>query len=321
MNYKKTLISFIGSNDSGNLQGKSEGAIFNTLKILKFDEVHMIWIENYKPKENVNKFLKIGNDLKKKLIDKSFCKKIIIDFLDIKNPIDHNEIYPKLLEYCNNLDNSKDIRYTAAISSGTPAMQVCWILMAESGDFEVELIRTNEPIFGENIITPIKLGTGLPIIRSMKRKIKSLQKEINEILPELKIYVKSHKILIGDIEIKLSQMEFSYYRYFAEKARRGEDGEYIPHNHLPLNMARSILKYHIESFPHSDSRIDFERDTNGHQETPKARLNENISNIKRKMGGALIGRNITDHYVIRNFGSRKDGNYLIKLDSKKIKII
>lgn len=318
MNSKKILLSFIGSNDSGNQNGKSDGAIFNTLKNSKFDFAHLIWIENNKKQEEKNKFLYIGKELEKKLIEQRFCENIVLDFLNIKNPVDHNEIYPKLLEYCENLYTSNRNKYTAAISSGTPAMQVCWILMAESGDFNLELIRTNEPVFGKEIISPVKLGTGLPrIVRSMKKQIKILK----NLLPDLHIDVKSHKISIGDTQIRLSQMEFSYYRYFAERVRLGQEALYIPNHHLPIKMTKEILNHHRESFPNSDTRIDFENAVNKGELIPKARLLENITNIKGKIFDSLDEKGISENYVIQNVGTRKDGSYMIKIDPGKIKIV
>ena len=68
MDSNNILLSFIGSNDSGKLG--SEGAIYNTVKHLKFHEIHLLWIENNKPNEDKNKFLHIGNLLKKKLLKK-----------------------------------------------------------------------------------------------------------------------------------------------------------------------------------------------------------------------------------------------------------
>lgn len=56
-------------------------------------------------------------------------------------------------------------------------MQVCWILMAESGDFPVDLIRSNESKFGGQFVTPVKLGTGLPRIIRLQEEVKTLTKE------------------------------------------------------------------------------------------------------------------------------------------------
>jgi sigma54-dependent transcription regulator len=55
--------------------------------------------------------------------------------LEIPGVTDHNQIYVELKNYCDRLNNADNRSYTAAISSGTPDMQVCWILLAEYGDF------------------------------------------------------------------------------------------------------------------------------------------------------------------------------------------
>jgi len=283
---------------------------------MKFDEMRLFWIENNKLEEDKNKFLHIGNNLKDKLRDQNLCKKIFIEFLNINNPVDHNEIYPKLLEYCKSLDNSKHLEYTAAISSGTPAMQVCWILMAESVDFKLNLIRTNEPSFNQDIITPVKLGTGLPRIQKIEKENKILK----DLLPEVEIYIKERKLLIGKTEVSLHPMEFCYYRYFLEKAKRGNHEESIPDRHLPKLMVQVLNKYYKESFPYSDKGKALENAAINNDDLPKSILSENMANIKKKIINSLEDKNLAIQYTIKNLGNRNDGVYLIDLDKKKIKI-
>jgi len=44
MNKKnKVLLSFIGSNDAGKLNDKTDGAILTALKNEKFDHIHLLW--------------------------------------------------------------------------------------------------------------------------------------------------------------------------------------------------------------------------------------------------------------------------------------
>lgn len=136
---------------------------------------------------------------------------------DCKNVTDHNEIYPKLLEICKELNISPDREYTAAIAAGTPAMQVCWLLMAESGDFPIKLIRSNEPRFGKPLVTLIKLDTTLPKIFRLEQE----NDEIDNLLPDAEIDVKNGSLQIAGTIIPLSPMEFSYYRYFAQRIKKG----------------------------------------------------------------------------------------------------
>ena len=107
-------------------------------------------------------------------------------FLDVT---DHNHIYPVLKGFTDDLNKAENFDYTAAISSGTPAMQVCWILLAESGDFsetnKLNLIKVKDPAFGESENIPVIIETSLPQIIRLKNEIKTLR---NDLVPTSDTY-------------------------------------------------------------------------------------------------------------------------------------
>jgi hypothetical protein len=220
------LISFVGSNDAGKLLGKNDGAILTLLKARKFDEVNLIWTKSEKEKFDG---YKIAKDLEKEIKARKHCFSVYLHSFELEDITDHNEIYPKLLELCRDKfeNRLRTIKLIAAISSGTPSMQVCWILMAESGDFPLEIIRVSEPKFKSKPFTQVKLGTGLP-------RITKLQEEVNELKPNVKLQIDPPRLLIDGNQIKLGPIQFCYYRYFLEKAKSGEKYMRVTAYQLPL---------------------------------------------------------------------------------------
>ena len=120
---KKILISFIGNNDCLLREGK-EGAIISILKERNFDILYLLY--------NDNRYLQYASDI---LI---YCKKhfpnLTVRYLEAEafNPIDYNIVYPSMVAAVNNILNeegTKDVEYTISLTSGTPTMHSCWILI------------------------------------------------------------------------------------------------------------------------------------------------------------------------------------------------
>ena len=129
---KNIFLSFVGNNDAGKLIKQKDGAILTALTNQKFDEVILLWNQSSRKEFD---YLAISNYLKKEIFKRRLGKKVTFIELNIKDVTDHNEIYPALKTITDQLPKSESLNYTAAISSGTPAMQVCWILLAESETF------------------------------------------------------------------------------------------------------------------------------------------------------------------------------------------
>lgn len=82
------LISFIGKNDAGMLDGKPEGAILTALKALKkVDEVYLLWSPN-------EEYKKISSHLKTEIIKRKYAVRVNTIPFDLDDVTDHNEIYP-----------------------------------------------------------------------------------------------------------------------------------------------------------------------------------------------------------------------------------
>jgi len=305
----RVFVSFVGVNDAGKLIGKDNGAILTALKALKkVDKVHLLW----SPTGN---FKDIANYLKNEIISKNYCKDIFSQTFDLDNVTDHNEIYPKLLEFCkNNFTEGEEV--IAAIASGTPAMQVCWILMAESGDFNLRLIRSNEPKFSKSPITEIKLGTGLPKII---KQLESENKDLKKLLPVVNMNISKGELTIGNQLIKLSPIQFSYYRYFLERAKEEKEYERFGNLDTPSGFLKTIINYHKESFPDAYSAIEeSEKIVKSGYGVDMRTFRANISKLNKKIKSAIINY---DFYIIETNGSRYKTRYGISLSDDKIKII
>lgn len=310
-NQSNILISFVGNNDAGKLTGKTNGAILTALSSRKFDETILLWT----PPAEYCDYYKITNYIKSEIEKQKLCKKITKIEFDINNPTDHNTIYPKLLEICKSLPGKNN--YTAAIASGTPAMQVCWILMAESGDFNIKLIRSNEPKFGKPLISEIKLGTGLPkVIKRLEKENRDLKK----LLPAVKMNIIMGELKIGEEIIKLSPIQFAYYRYFLERTK--EEKEYERFGNAadtPKQFLKKIIEFHKESFP--DAYLTIKESENILEKGYGADIRTfraNISKLNKKIFNNIDN---SKFFTINTRGTRYKTSYGVDLPPEKIKII
>jgi len=310
---KRILISFIGSKDRGNSEEKSKGAVRTVFEKRKFDDCFLI-ITN-------KEYELIGKNIKSILYKNKKCKSVRLVSLEIDNPTDHNEIYPKLLGFCKSLKPSKNKKFTAAIASGTPAMQVCWILMAESGDFPIELIRSNEPKFGGELVTSVKLGTGLPRIIRLQEEVKKLKKEKNELIPEIQINIKKGLLIIDKKEINLSLMEFCYYRYFVERILEDLGLELITGFEIPRHIIEKVLQFHRQSFPYSDTRLELEKIFKDGRTPFINTFSAHKTHINNKIKSAFKNSPTSKYFLINDFGKRFNKEYGLIIPPDKIKII
>lgn len=304
---KSVLISFAGSND---FNKENDGAILTIFKDkkMKFDRVILLW----NPSKFSN-FFEIAEYVKSALIKRNHCKEVLVNAFECEDVTDHNEIYPKLLEFCNSL-NKKD-KYTAAIASGTPSMQACWILLAESGDFPIRLIRSDDPKFGKPIVREVKLGTSLPKIMRLEKENKKLKKDF---LPNVILNVSKAELKIGDSKVNLSPTEFSYYRFFLERAVNGSEYLRVGIYETPLEFYKSVLQYHRDSFPNSDAiRMDLEKSKG----IVSATFRSNISKLNKKISTAIKDRSLSRYFTVESEGERHRKSYGINLDCQKIKIL
>jgi hypothetical protein len=319
-NPKKILLSFVGINDAGKLTGQSDGAILTALSNEKFDEVFLLW--NKPSNKNVD-FQSIAEYLKKEIKKRKLASKTHLVELPIKDVTDHNQIYKLLKDFTDSLDKSENFNYTAAISSGTPAMQVCWILLAESGDFSetntLRLIKVKDPKFGKTENLEVKIDTTLPKIIRLKEEVESLKKDL---IPAAVISVSKPSLKIGDTLIPLTPIELCYFRYFAERVLNDEGDEHFPIYSTSQRFLERIIEIHKDFFPHNDSgREDLIRISKQKFGLDITTFRGNVSKLNKKIKNALQNDSIANNFIITSEGLRGAKYYGLRTTSDKIKIM
>ncbi len=315
---KKCLLSFIGTNDAGILLGKTEGAIITALKNETFDEVKLLWNDSV-VNENLS-YADIMIHLKREIKKQKLCSKIDDEEFELTDVTDHNEIYKQLKAYSESLPKDKNIEYTAAISSGTPAMQVCWILLAESGDFSeqfpLRLIKVKDPKFGKSKNIEVKLNTALPKIIGLKKEVGELKKNL---IPLAEIETEKGELKIGETKINLSPVELCYYRYFADRVAHEEKPERFSGINVPLEFIKKIFAYHEETFPDLElNRAGLKDYIKKGYDFPIQTFRGHISKINRKLKEGLNNETVFQYFKISYEGRRGAKFYGIKAPAEKL---
>ena len=211
--HTKILLSFIGSNDAGTLleNSTSEGAIITALENESFDQLILLWNENNYSHPT---YAKIVKHLRKEIKKIRLVKQVTDNKMDISDVTNHNEIYSSIKIFVDELSKTENIKYTASVTSGTPAMQVCWILLGESGEFSenypLRLIQVKDPRFGKSQNVEVDLDTTLPKIISLKEEVENLKKDL---VPTATLNIGRGKLSVGGTEINhygLQVHSFSY---------------------------------------------------------------------------------------------------------------
>lgn len=316
---KKHLISFVGTNDGGKLLGKDDGAILTALKNEKYDNLILLWNENLIGSTSYSKIVEHIKDTAQK---RKLVKTVSEYEFKLPDVTDHNDIYKQLLAFSENLSKSKNDLYTAAISSGTPSMQVCWILLAESGDFSelfpLRLIKIQDPKFGKSRNIEVKLETSLPKILRLKTEVESLKKNL---IPNIRIDKNKGIISIDDIEIVLSPIEFCYYLYFAQRRLSGAGAEKFSGIFVPLMFMESIYKLHQEIFPALDTNREYLRSSIKKREPLGiSTFRGNITKLNKRIKKVVKNEVLQKEFIISSSGMRGAKFYNINADPNKIMI-
>jgi len=316
---KNILLSFVGTNDAGKLKGPNDGAILSALSNQQFDEVILLW--NKSSSKDVN-YQTVSEYIRSEIKKRRLTKKTEIKELPIKDVTDHNQIYLTLKQFTDSLTKTEKIRYTAAISSGTPAMQVCWILLSESGDFsetnKLNLIKIRDPKFGKSENIPILIDTSLPKIIRLKEEVDNIRKDL---IPVAVIDISKGQLKIGNVPINLAPMEFSYYRYFAERVADDLGSEKFSGIFAPVNFLEKIYYYHEESYPDLESMRDPLRKMlkNG-VDLLLTTFRGNVTKANKKIRAELDNETLSNEFEISNEGNRGAKFYGIRALKEKIRI-
>ena len=202
-------------------------------------------------------------------------------------------------------------------------MQVCWILLAESGDFSetnpLHLIKVKDPKFGKSANITVKIDTSLPHIIRLKEEVQTLKKDL---IPTAIITISKPGLTIGDIEIQLPPMEITYYRYFAQRVLNGEKAErFIGFNTTNAFLSR-IIDIHEEFYPDLDSnRIKLEEMKRKGIGISLETFRGNVSKTNKKIKAEIDNETVYKIFHISTEGPRGAKFYGIKAPKEKISIV
>jgi DNA-binding NtrC family response regulator len=134
---RKVLLSFIGNNDCYLSEGK-DGAIISILKKRPFDALYILF--------NKESYLEHAYEIR------DYCKRYF-PRLEVNfepsvtlDPIDYNLVYPAMynaISHIKGKEKDKNPVYTVSVTSGTPTMHSCWVLLKQGGMIDAELIQSS----------------------------------------------------------------------------------------------------------------------------------------------------------------------------------
>lgn len=316
---KHILLSFVGSNDKGKLKFSQDGAIISALTNQKFDKVILLWNQSGSRESN---YLEISNYLKDEINKRKLAKETELIEFPIKDVTDHNKIYTLLKTFTDTLNKSGENIYTAGISSGTPAMQVCWILLSESGDFsdtnKLNLIKVKDPKFGKSENISVNIDTTLPRIIRLKEEVETLK---NDLIPRAIFNINKAELKIGEIVVPLTPIELCYYKYFAERVIEEKGDEKFPMYNTTNLFLEKIIHIHEEIFPESESnRMDLIKIKRKGIGLAISTFRGNVSKLNKKIKQAVQTETIVEVFGISADGVKGAKFYGIKAPKEKLLI-
>lgn len=316
---KRVFLSFVGTNDAGKLHKEGDGAILTALNYYekkRFDKVFLLWTSSRK--ENAD-YDKISQYLEKEIVKRRICRDVRRVYFDFHNVTDHNEIYPKLIGFLRNTFEETKHNITAAIASGTPSIQACWILIAESGDFKLNLIRSNEPEYGLPAVVPVKLDTNLPKITRLKEENIKLNRMNRSLLPYVLMDTGRSELKIGEILIPLSPLQFCYYRYFSERVKNNEGDLKLKGYAMPREFCERIVNYYEESYKEHDLNIKSYKDKLIKFENIDAStFRSNVSKLNKRIETELNNPPLKDFFTVKATGPNQAKSYGVNIPKEKI---
>ncbi len=197
-------FSFIGNHDK--ISSSNEYGAFYNIFINYKNDISKIFVFTT-PKTDRADYTEIANENIK--IIKSIKKEIEITpvQIDLANPVDFDLVYPKMLDALLNIieeNNIKDDEKIINITSGTPTMSACWVLLAQSGlikntklvqSFEQQYSRSGKTTREVNfdiddfptIKAPSALKRQLTITSRENKELKNklVQEELDRKVPDL----------------------------------------------------------------------------------------------------------------------------------------
>ena len=309
------LFSFVGVTDI-NLVDELRGPALSAIRGLKPKNIILIATVGDGIRYNI---LSGAERLQKAIKRVLPGVKVSIVTMDIEDPTDHNDIYPRLKEIVHGYSHLKQ-PLAASISSGTPSMQVCWILLAESGEAKLSLYRTVEAELSSKPVREVRLDATLPRIQALERENQELK---NIAIPIVEMSITKGHVKINGSIIDFSPMQFAYYRFFLERIKASKNGHEprfrVSTMVLDESFKTKLLAYRTESFPnYADSDGTYKRNKDDNT-TPVEQFRSHLSKLNTKIT-EVIDENLAHYYIVEGLGPRQAKSYGLKIDHSKVRI-
>ncbi|GMV52644.1 MAG: hypothetical protein D8M52_04770 [Chlorobi bacterium] len=310
------LVSFVGTTD-GLLAHEGRGPILTAVRELNPESVTLLVTEGRNDRYDYHDFAK---KVKYAILAIKPNISVSRETMELDDPTDHNDIYPKLRSLLSRIqERYSDV--TAAISSGTPSMQVCWILLAEGELKTLRLVRTIEPSLSQNTVRPVRLGVGLPRIESLEQETRVLQ-EIA--LPLITLNVRKGLLLVGDSLVHLSPRMFTYYRYFLEllvTAKTQHDAMFeVRGVFVGSDFAATIVEYHHASFPESED-VEIARIEKTGRDIESSVFRSTVSKLNQRIYRDVQDTRIHKYLRVNADGPKSSRLYFINYPVSRVTII
>jgi hypothetical protein len=170
----KILISFIGNRDAEALKKNENGPILSILEKRKFDCLYLLF--------NSDNYWTAMLELQ------AYCNQYYpqmkVEFREAKSidPIHYNLIYPAMYQVADKIQKEHpNAAITISVTSGTPTMHACWVLLVFGGVVKAELIQVSKQSGISEITFRLDDFPSISQVDEIKTQLTRLSRE-NEVL-------------------------------------------------------------------------------------------------------------------------------------------
>ncbi|MBI4661629.1 MAG: sigma 54-interacting transcriptional regulator [Verrucomicrobia bacterium] len=155
----KVLLTFTGSHDpfsSSQLQGESRsGPILSVLAERSFDVIYLF---------STPRMAEVSRETQREIKTRYAQTKAQVLDVPLKDPTNYLGILRQLRGHFGRIHRDHaEAEYAIAVSSGTPQMHACWLMLAASGEIPATILQTTSPEFlpeGAHCVREIDLSAG-----------------------------------------------------------------------------------------------------------------------------------------------------------------
>jgi len=196
-------LTFVGNHDKTNPEGFGPAlTVFHKYS----DKIKSVYIF-HTPKNKFLDYPSIAESTKRLIISFSPSISVKIISADIIDPTDYLHVYTTLLLEIQKIENTKKTDTIVNLTSGTPTMTVCWILLQKTGVLpKAKLVQSVNPKFRRRNISTVEVDFNFAEVTA-KQTPEIIQTELAKVTQDKRILVAEKSVnslnnnfpfLIGD---------------------------------------------------------------------------------------------------------------------------